>query len=336
MQRRTTLALAFLALAFVSVSAAQDSASPQKSGIEGSVMSLAGAPLKRATLRLQGRNTKPPPPASYATESDAQGNFVFEDIEPGEYTLSAERAGYIGRTYSKGHSTDIATPIKLSPGQNLTGISLKMTPQGVIAGSVMNEDGEPFPNAAVTVYRRRYANGRRQFQPFSSQITRYDGTFAIANLPAGRYYLSAQDPRSSSQREKPGRKGPEQAYTQTYYPGVVEQSQAAPIDVGAGTEVRGIEVELRRQPVVRIRGKVVVSGGGKLDGNINVQLSGAQNPGVFQGVPTGRNGAFEYNRVAPGAYTIEAFRYSTRTSGPVQPSFGRQSVVVSDGDVNPL
>ncbi len=92
----------------------------------------------------------------YSAESGVQGKFVFEDVTPGRFNLLAERTGYIRFQHP--------TLIALDPGQSMTGISVKMTPQGVIAGSVIDEEGEPFPNANVTLYRTvRGPDGKNQF-----------------------------------------------------------------------------------------------------------------------------------------------------------------------------
>src|SRR6202043_3283986 len=86
-----------------------------------------------------------------------------------------------------------------------------------------------------------------------------DGTFVIGSLAAGRYYLSATDNRGNymDDAERPGRKGPEEGYVTTYFPNAIDAAAAAPIEIAAGAELRGIEIRLRKARVFRIRGKVV-------------------------------------------------------------------------------
>ena len=60
--------------------------------LEGKVLSLSGEPLRKATLHLRAA---PGSSANYSVSSDATGKFVFDDIEPGRYSLSAERTGYV-------------------------------------------------------------------------------------------------------------------------------------------------------------------------------------------------------------------------------------------------
>src|ERR1700732_2409961 len=78
----------------------------EKARVEGQITNLAGEPLKKAMVRLQGNfvgslppGGQPAMPASYSSETDAAGHFVFEEVDPGRYTLSAERSGYVRGTY---------------------------------------------------------------------------------------------------------------------------------------------------------------------------------------------------------------------------------------------
>src|SRR5437773_1013524 len=72
----------------------------EKSKVEGRVISLAtGEPVRKATLRMRGvvttaiTNSADVP--NYTSTTDNEGKFLFEDIEPGRYMLSAERAGFV-------------------------------------------------------------------------------------------------------------------------------------------------------------------------------------------------------------------------------------------------
>jgi hypothetical protein len=106
--------------------------------LEGRVVNLVGDPLRKATLRLQGLQTvtpggvsqAPPSMTNYTTASDTDGNFVFEDVDPGRYNLSADRTGYVRTVYgSKGFNIP-TTPLTLSASQKMTGVLIKMTPAG--------------------------------------------------------------------------------------------------------------------------------------------------------------------------------------------------------------
>src|SRR5207253_10278594 len=88
------------------------------------------------------------------------------------------------------------------------------------------------------------------------------GNFRIGNLSPGRYYISA-DPRGTGLigpvQEQPGRAAaaPKATDVTTFYPNALDAKSAAPVDVGAGGEIRGIEIRLRRERTYSIRGKAI-------------------------------------------------------------------------------
>ncbi len=78
------------AAVLVTAALAQDTARP--ASIEGRVLTLAGDPIRKATVRLEGAGTAT---RSYRFSSDAGGRFSLEPVEPGDYQISAERPGYL-------------------------------------------------------------------------------------------------------------------------------------------------------------------------------------------------------------------------------------------------
>jgi hypothetical protein len=67
---------------------------PEPASLEGKVTNLIGGQAVREvnlTLRpMGGASGEPAKP--YGTVSDSDGKFIFEAVEPGRYTLYAERA----------------------------------------------------------------------------------------------------------------------------------------------------------------------------------------------------------------------------------------------------
>src|SRR5882724_6155329 len=93
------LAAAVMTSAQVSTAPPASTPNPDKpkevSRIEGRVTNLAtGEPLRKATLRLRGTampvTSNPADIPSFTSTTDNEGKFVFEDIEPGRYSLMAE------------------------------------------------------------------------------------------------------------------------------------------------------------------------------------------------------------------------------------------------------
>ncbi|MFN9894100.1 MAG: carboxypeptidase-like regulatory domain-containing protein, partial [Acidobacteriota bacterium] len=66
---------------------------------------------------------------------------------PGEYRLSATRNGFLRAAYR--------TRVKVEAGQTVSGIEFRMSPQSVVAGRVVDEDGDPVERAFVALVPAR-------------------------------------------------------------------------------------------------------------------------------------------------------------------------------------
>src|ERR1700687_3866763 len=140
-------------------------AQPQDQGrIEGILVNqVNGQPLRKGTVALRVMVTGPQPagasaPNSYSVTSDAEGKFVFEQVDPGRYSLMADRPGYIRATYRSSGGPSI----NVGPGQVVKNIRFAITPQGVIAGRVVDEDGDPITEVRVSAMRWMISNGVRR------------------------------------------------------------------------------------------------------------------------------------------------------------------------------
>lgn len=313
---------------------AQAPADSQKLGsVSGTVASLAGQPLKNATVRLQymPQGKQSADAMAYSVSSDAQGKFLFEAIAPGHYLLLSEHTGYLGLTYSA-NSRSPGSQLDLTSGQQLTSLSLKMTPQALIEGRITTVDDEPFPSVRVAVSRVSYAGGRRSLQPAGTASSDAEGGFAIGNLAAGSYYLSATDLSVAGRQELRGRSGTKEDYVTTYYPGVVDASAAVLVQVAAGAVARGIDIRMRRAMVYRVVGKVVDLSSPDSPPDLNLTMAPKEQPNAYSGfnfTARSRNGAFEFSGVLPGVYLLLG-----NPTGPRGSASSRQLVTVGNGDLD--
>jgi uncharacterized protein (DUF2141 family) len=213
-------------------------------------------------------------------------------------------------------------------------LDFKLVPQAVITGHVLDEDGDPIPRTSVQVMTKRYYRGKQQLMPSGGAMTSDTGEFRIADLPAGRYFVSASYRRMGFGPDAPARTGadkPEEDFVTTYYPASLDQAGANPIDLQAGQEIPRIDIRLRKSRVYRVRGKVAVQPGESLN-NIRLMImpSDRESGFMFSGASSvvRPDGTFEMSGVQPGSYHLVAMR-----SGGMQTTAGKTPVNVGQQDV---
>src|SRR5258708_4223446 len=130
----------FVARAFLCAQTPASNTADTKCVLEGKVVGLSGEPLRKATLHLRSAGGPPVsltqalPASNYAVTSDATGKFLFDDIDPGRYILSADRTGYLPQSYGARGPNRTGLPFNIAAGAPLTGLVLTLTPQGIISG----------------------------------------------------------------------------------------------------------------------------------------------------------------------------------------------------------
>jgi len=310
-----------LAVGPLLLAAQQPAAAPQansqptrpedKCSIEGQVVNAqTGDPLKKAHVRLFGNDGQQN--NNYGTTTDAGGHFVIQEIDPGTYTVFAERNGFTQTQYGARGTSRGATPLPLSPGERARDVNFRLVPSGVIAGRVLDEDGEPVEHVQVTATRN--ARGRRQPVQVGNGQTDDQGEYRIFGLEAGKYYLSAtyhQQNIMTQQRTPAG--APDEGYAPTFYPGTNDPTAAAAIDVAPGAQLRGLDVTLLKMRTTRIRGKVVNGLGERLPQPVFLTLlpreKAAMGVGFYPRAMTqvrSADNTFELRGVTPGAYVLMA------------------------------
>jgi protocatechuate 3,4-dioxygenase beta subunit len=305
------------------------STAPKKGSVSGTVTNVAGEPVRGATLRLIPQKDGAGTPAQVdSVSSDAQGNFAFEDLDPGSYSVTSEKAGYLSTEYFDSAKSWV---FDLASGEKRTGIDIKMTPQSLISGRVTDEYGDPYPNARVSVVRWGYEKGQKRPQPAGGPgaLTNAEGVFALGNLQAGSYYIEVT-PRSVSTYPAPIQKGQEEAFVTTYYPGVTDPSSAIAVQASAGGAARDIDIRMHKARAYRIHGKVAGVAAGTSPPNITVQIVPKDGPSLNPASAVVRDGAFDFEGVLPGIYMLQSIP-GPRTSG-----MARQIVTLGNADVDDL
>lgn len=303
-------------------------ATPPKPGrMEGIVVSTTGAPIARATVRLQGgtrvENGQAVPGSNYSATTTEDGKFVLENIEPSRNLgLTATRTGFVNARYGQRTPNGPTVPLVVEPGDSLTGLTITMTPQAVISGRVTDPLGDPVQGVQVALQRRGYQRGVRQLVTQNTVQSNDLGEFRVANLTPGRYYILVTDRRGIEYS------GGTVAIP-TYYPSGTDARSAAPIDLTAGQDMRGVEIRLRQAKGYFVRGKLVDGAGAALGNTYLLQRRGEDTN--FTESRTRADGTFEIRGLPAGIYSLEAVATGTGTR-----SLGKFNVTVTDDNISNL
>jgi len=145
--------------------AAPQSEAPQTASLSGQVQSVEG-PLAGATVHLAGE--------SFLALSDSQGRFKLSHLPAGNYTLLAQREGYL----------PLSQTIALNAGEKAQKNLLLQAQSGAVRGRLRGQardsGGQPLSEAEIETS-----------PPSQSVKTNAQGQFELQNLLPGSYYLRA-------------------------------------------------------------------------------------------------------------------------------------------------
>jgi protocatechuate 3,4-dioxygenase beta subunit len=269
--RRSRFAISFgLALALLgwcSTSPAQDPGLSEitlatQFRIAGTVVNkISGAPL--AQTRLTISDVKHPNAVRSVVTSEA-GHFEFGQLTAGKYSLQGARRGFVGAAYDQHeqYSTAIVTGASIDT-ENLI---LRLNPSALLAGTVLDESGEPVRQATVALYRETHTAGISQVVQASGTTTDDLGSYEFPFLRPGNYFVSATaKPWYAVHPPASGAEGTDLpatvdrsldvAYPATYYGDTTDPDQAPPIPLKGGDHLQ-IEIRLAPVPAVHLRFRV--------------------------------------------------------------------------------
>ena len=309
------LLLFFLASCLPARAQQPDSAAVKKrdeASISGTVVTLAGSePLRKARVLVQGTVDRM---RMISATTDPGGRFEIKGLQPGPYQLTVSRVGYVTQKYGQRKPTDPGATLTLRPTQELRDLQFRMIPCAVIAGRVLDEDGEPLPSVSVSALRETYDKGKRNLVAGASAETNDLGEYRLFGLAPGRYFVSARQEnwRRGVDAGEEQAQSSSQGYARMYYPGVADRSRASSIAIKSGEEIPSIEILMRQVLVYHIRGHVFnqVTHRPGADSYILLLPKTPSQQGDFADSFTmvqKRDGSFDIHDVLPGSYIVTSF-----------------------------
>jgi protocatechuate 3,4-dioxygenase beta subunit len=148
-----------------------------------------GRPLRTARVMLSGGQG-----GGRTAVTDDSGQFDFQQLPEGRYTLNASKAGFVSLSYGQRRPLQPGTPLQLANNQTLRDLELRLPRGSAIGGRITDETGEPMPNIMVRVMRQQLVQGQRQLMPAGSGQTDDRGQYRVWGLNPGEYYVSAVAP----------------------------------------------------------------------------------------------------------------------------------------------
>lgn len=158
-----------------------------------------GSHAAMATVTLRHRELKASIEGSdRSARTDAQGNFTFQNVPPGDYRLTMRASSTTpAKVMDLWGQTDVVVS-----GDLIEGVGLSLAPASSIAGRLAF-DGSTKPPADLTTVRLQFIaaeaealarSGAGSGTPPHTAVVHADGTFRVEGLPPDRYLVGASWP----------------------------------------------------------------------------------------------------------------------------------------------
>jgi hypothetical protein len=267
--------------------------------------------------------------ASQRAKSDEAGSFCFNAVEPGQYSVSAKKVGYMETPYQALSPFESGAIVSLRKGEGYPPIDLKLVAQSVLTGMVRDQEGEPIDQGTVVVTSKVALEGAYRTVAVRSVPVNDLGEFRVAQLPPGQYYIRYQPTTRPSLPRDHGSSPRDVRVVKTFYPGAIDMEQASPVVLQAGETLANIFITAQRHNTYSIRGRLAGLGGVAEGGMMNISSTDEEQTSLMAGGGYLRqDNSFTFDDVSPGGYIVS---YIDQGGNYLQ-----APVTVRDGDVENL
>ena len=281
----------------------RDNAQPRAAGtatIRGHVVAAdSGQPLRKAQVRIVSGELR----ENRMTSTDADGKYEFKEVIAGRYNVSASKGSYVALQYGQLRPFEPGKPLEILAAQTIEKVDFALPKGAIITGRVLDEFGDPLPDAQVSVQRYQNMGGQRRLIPAGrTSMTNDVGEFRLFAVPPGQYYLSATLRPMGMGGDVEDRSG----YAATYFPGTTNIAEAQKVTVGLGQIVSDMNMTLMPSRMSRITGTAVDAQGRPMSGMV-MAIPRSDSMMMMFG-PPGQikpDGSFVLGGLAPGRYTVQ-------------------------------
>ena len=239
---------------------------------------------------------------TFVTDSD--GRFLFGNVKPGKYLLTAAKGGYPHQPH-QGHG-QYSTAVVVGAGLVSEGLLFRMHLGASITGTLLDDQNEPIRDAAVRLFRSMPETG----VPLNTLVDQTSpddrGHYRFSKLAPGKYFVtvSAKPWYAKAGSALANRTGSQSsldlAYPVIYYGGGSDASAATPIVLKDGDRTTA-DIALFSVPAIRLRVRTREVGGTSVhlyqpifSTMINPQTEAVQGRGVV-----------DIHGLAPGHFLVD-------------------------------
>jgi hypothetical protein len=294
-------------------------------------------PARFANIRLQSVDAQGGRAGGGFATTGSDGSFRITGVAPGDYYADVMMPGYIQplrgmlsdtASLSQADRDRIAaqlTRVSLAANQTAN-VQIMIYRGATINGTVSFDDSAPAAGVSVqalmlpagsAVSQTTASTQQASFAGFARTDDR--GQFRITGLTDGAYIVSAA-PRS---------------IFPIYYGNTIERSHARVIDVHAGEEATGADIQIPAAGMHRVSGAVTSQQDGHPLSRASVQLRLSSGDNGTISATTAADGTFTFNAVPDGKFTVLVLNAYDPTTHAGYTSAG-QALEVSGADVNDL
>ena len=357
MNRRCTTALILMVACWAAAPTAQPGGV-----LAGRVLELGVStetPVSRATVSVDAGDGS----GERLAVTDNDGRFRFAGLPDGRYLVRVMKTGWVTTFHGSprpGHPPGVRVAVQSG---RPASIDIAMARGGVIAGRIVDHNGEPMPRQFPLLLESRLVGDQSMLSRMRGHITigTFErstddlGEFRLFGLPPGTYYLAVSPTMASgtrvttdaevrwamappgAARTEPPPTGPVAGYARLYYPGTPDPNGAVAIVVGPGQVREGLELRVEFTPVSRLEG-VVRRPDGTPAAGARVMLE-AREPrvnleGMVRTVAADPQGRFTFTSVAPDTYRLASAASTEGTT--VRDLWAQTDVTTSGADITNL
>lgn len=161
--------------------------------------------------------------------TDADGKYLFDKLNPGHYAFCFSAPGYIDECYQDAPDLISSRAVSVAPGSNTTDIDAGLALGGSLSGTVYGPDGDPVSEyIGVDLFD---ANGCC-FEIYDSVMDTYvyeDGTYRFEGLAPGEYFVRFDG---------------QESYTSEWYDDASDHTGATKVRITSGQETANIDAQL--------------------------------------------------------------------------------------------